>query len=95
MAQGQLGGDPPRTPEEANFLSGMTRGISAWTLPDVQLGSFTVLARMKPIVVTLNVPGTDVPEGTCTLQIGYWNDGPYGRALEGEWGDDHLLDNHV
>lgn len=57
MAQGQPGGDPPRTPEEANFLSGITRGVSAWSLPDVQLGSFTVLARMKPIVVTLNVPG--------------------------------------
>lgn len=95
MAQGQLDGDPPRTPEEAKFLSGIARGISAWSIPDVQLGSFTVLARMKPIVVTLNVPGIDVPHGTCTLQIGYWNEGPYGRALEGEWGDSHLLDNHV
>lgn len=95
MAQGQLDGDLPRTPEEANFLSGLTRGVSAWSLPGVQLGSFTVVARMIPIVVTLNVPGIDVSHGTCTLQIGYWNDGPYGRALEGEWGDSHLLDNHV
>jgi hypothetical protein len=95
MAQGQLDGDLPRTPEEAHFLSGITRGVSAWSLPDVQIGSFTVVARMKPIVVTLNVPGIDVPHGTCMLQIGYWNDGPYGRALEGEWGDSHLLDNHV
>lgn len=95
MAQGQLDGDRPRTPQEANFLSGITRGISAWSLPDVQLGSFKVVARMEPIVVTLNVPGIDVPQGTCMLQIGYWNDGHHGRALEGEWGDNHLLDNHV
>lgn len=95
MAQGQLDGDPPRTPEEASFLSGLTRSVSAWSLPDVQLGSFTVVARMNPIVVMLNVPGIDVPNGTCTLQVGYWNDGPCGRALEGEWGDSHLLDNHV
>lgn len=91
----QLEGDAPRTPEEANFLSGLASGISGWSSPNIDLGSFTVVARMKPIVVTSNVPGVDVPPGTCTLQVGYWNDGPYGRALEGEWGDSHLLDNHV
>ena len=95
MAQGQFDGDPPRTPDEAEFLGGIAHGVSAWSLPDVQLGSFKVFAGIKPIVVTLDVPGIDVPPGKCTLQIGYWLDGPYGRALEGEWGDDHILDSHV
>ena len=31
----------------------------------------------------------------CTLQVAYWHDGPSGRTLEGEWGDSHILDNHV
>lgn len=30
-----------------------------------------------------------------TLRVGYWHEGPFGRALEREWGDDHLLDSHV
>jgi hypothetical protein len=94
-ADGQLAGDRPRTPAEENFLGGLASRISGWSLPDITFASFSVIARMKPIVVTLNVPGIDVPAGTCTLQVGYWHDGPHARALEGEWGDSHLLDNHV
>ncbi|WP_418606592.1 hypothetical protein [Georgenia sp. SUBG003] len=41
-----------------------------------------------------DVPGVDVPPGHCTLQIGYWDDGRGCRALQGEWGDEYLLDNH-
>lgn len=43
----------------------------------------------------LDIANIDVPPGTCTLQISYWHDGPNGRTLEGEWGNSHLLDNHV
>ncbi|MPV87288.1 hypothetical protein GB882_01300 [Georgenia ruanii] len=41
-----------------------------------------------------DVPGVAVPPGQCTLQIGYWDDDRGCRALQGEWGDDHLLDSH-
>ncbi len=94
-AQGQFQGDRPRTLEEEKFLSGLASGVADWTLLDFQLDSFRVFARIKPLVVILNVPSIDVPTGACTLQIGYWHDGPNGRTLEGEWGDSHLLDSHV
>jgi hypothetical protein len=46
------------------------------------------------LVVMTDVPGVEVPPGRCTLQIGYWEDDRGCRALQGEWGDEYLLDNH-
>jgi hypothetical protein len=94
-ALGQFQGDRARTPEEEKFLKELACGIVGWSLTHPQLDSFRVFAGIKPLVVILDVPGVEVPRGTCTLQIAYWHDGPNGRTLEGEWGDSHLLDNHV
>jgi hypothetical protein len=88
-------GDSPRTPDEEDFLRGLARGIEEWSFADVQVESFTVLARLVPLVVTLDVPGIGLRSGACTLQVGYWHDGPDGRSLEGEWGNELILDSHV
>lgn len=88
-------GDSPRTPDEEEFLRGLASGIEEWSIADAQVESFTVLARLVPLVVTLDVPGIDIRSDTCTLQVGYWHDGPDGRVLEGEWGNELILDSHV
>lgn len=88
-------GDSPRTPDEEEFLPAIGSGIDGWSIDGVDLESFMVLDDLVPLVVTLDVPGIDLPAGLCTLQIGYWHDGPDGRLLEGEWGNSSLLDSHV
>lgn len=88
-------GDSPRTPEEEDFLRGLVSGIDGWAVEDVQPESFMVLDVLVPLVVTLDVPGIDLRSDSCTLQVGYWHEGPDGRVLEGEWGNSSLLDNHV
>ena len=91
---GQFHGDRARTPEEEKFLKELARGIAGWPPTNPKLDSFKVFARIKPLVVILDVPGIETPDA-CTLQVAYWHDGPSGRTLEGEWGDSHVLDNHV
>lgn len=93
-AHGQFQGDRARTPEEEKFLKELARGIAGWPPTNPKLESFKVFARIKPLVVILDVPGIETPDA-CTLQVAYWHDGPSGRTLEGEWGDSHVLDNHV
>jgi hypothetical protein len=93
-AHGQFQGDRARTPEDEKFLNAFATGVARWPLTHPKLDSFRVFAGIKPLVLVLDVPGVDVSPGTCTLQIAYWHDGPNGRMLEGEWGDNHLLDNH-
>lgn len=88
-------GDDPRTSSEQEFLQALAAYITDWAVPGMPAQSFEVFARMHPLVVMTQVPGVDVPAGRCTLQIGYWDDRPGCRALEGEWGDDLLLDSHV
>jgi hypothetical protein len=88
-------GGSPRTPEEEEFLRGLASGIDGWTVEDVQPESFMVLDVLVPLVVTLDVPGIELRSGSCTLQVGYWHDGPDGRVLEGEWGNELILDSHV
>jgi hypothetical protein len=93
-AHGQFQGDRAHTPEEEKFLKELAAGIAGWPPTSPKLDSFKVLARIKPLVVILDVPGIEAPDA-CTLQVAYWHDGPSGRTLEGEWGDSHVLDNHV
>lgn len=90
-----LMGDAPRTDAEGEFLHAFAAYIAHWVVPDVSPASFQVIAAMHPLMVMTNVPEVSVPPGQCTLQIGYWDDGRGCRALQGEWGDDLLLDSHV
>lgn len=89
-----LRGDAPRTDAEREFLTAFSAHVSHWAVPDVALDAFRVVAVLRPLVVMTDVPGVDVPSGHCTLQIGYWEDDRGCRALQGEWGDEYLLDNH-
>ncbi|MEX5237310.1 hypothetical protein [Kocuria arenosa] len=87
-------GDAPRTSSEQVFLDTLAAHIANWVAPDVRADSFEVITGMHPLVVMAEVPDVAVSPGKCTLQIGYWDDGHGCRALEGEWGDDYLLDSH-
>jgi hypothetical protein len=75
-------GGSPRTPEEEEFLRGLASGIDGWTVEDAQPEPFMVLDVLVPLVVTLDVPGIELHSGSCTLQVGYWHDGPDGRVLK-------------
>ena len=88
-------GDSPRTSSEQGFLDALAANIIDWVAPGISAQSFEVVARMHPLVVMTEVPDVEVPAGTCTLQVGYWDDHQGCRALQGEWGDDLLLDSHV
>ncbi|MEX5265269.1 hypothetical protein RF640_14715 [Kocuria sp. CPCC 205231] len=88
-------GDTSRTSGEQAFLDALAAHIDNWAIPGVPADSFEVIAQIHPLVVMTEVPNVAVPPGQCTLQIGYWDDGQGCRALEGEWGDDLLLDSHV
>ena len=87
-------GDGARTSSEQEFLDALAAYMTDWAVPGISAQSFEVVARMHPLVVMTDVPDVDVPTGQCTLQVGYWDDRQGCRALEGEWGDDLLLDSH-
>lgn len=89
-----LNGDSPRSDEEAAFLAAFADHVAGWPFEDISLKSFQVIT-LVPLILVVNVPGLSASQGQCTLQIGYWTDGPYGTAMEGQWGDDHLLDDHT
>jgi hypothetical protein len=89
-----LNGDSPRLDEQAGFLAAFADRVARWTLGDISPKSFRVIT-LVPLIVVVDVPGISAPPGKCTLQVGYWTDGPYGTAVEGQWGDDHLLDDHT
>lgn len=89
-----LNGDSPRSDEQAGFLAAFADRVAGWTLEDISPKSFRVIT-LVPLIVVVDVPGISAPPGKCTLQVGYWTDGPYGTAVEGQWGDDHLLDDHT
>lgn len=88
-------GDDSRTSGEQEFLEALAAYITDWVILGVSAQSFEVVAQVHPLVVMTQVPGVDVPAERCTLQIGYWDDHQGRRALEGEWGDEYLLDSHV
>jgi hypothetical protein len=89
-----LNGDSPRSDEEAAFLAAFADHVAGWAFEDMSLKSFRVIT-LVPLIVVVDVPGLSAPQGQCTLQVGYWTDGPYGTAVEGQWGDAHLLDDHT
>lgn len=67
----------------------------AWRLSGLRPEDTSVAAFIVPLHLSVDVPG--VAASVANLQVGYWTPGggPYGQALEGEWGDQYLLDSHV
>lgn len=88
-------GDEPRDDRERAFLDAVREEARTWRLPglrpqDTALGAFII-----PLHLSVDIPG--LPGEVANLQVGYWppDCGPYGQALEGEWGDRYHLDSHV
>src|SRR5687767_8093678 len=89
-----LNGDSPRSDEQAGFLAAFADRVGGWNFE----GNFPQLFRVHTlgaVIGGVGGSGISAPPGKCTLQVGYWTDGPYGTAVEGQWGDDHLLDDHT
>lgn len=88
------GGDP-RDEREQTFLDTGRDLASSWAVPGVLPEHTSSGTFIRPLFLTVDVPG--LPATLANLQVGYWppSAGPFGHALEGEWGDDLVLDNHV
>ncbi len=88
-------GDEPRDDRERAFLDVVRHEAAGWRLPGLRPEDTSVAAVIVPLHLSVAVPG--VADSVANLQVGYWppGDGPYGHALEGEWGDKYLLDSHV
>lgn len=91
-------GDEPRDAAEVRFLDQLRRRAVSWDVHGLTPQHTATISGLAPLHVSVAVPGL-APETTSrirltNLQVGYWQRGPYGEGLQGEWGDDYLLDNH-
>ena len=82
----------PRNDAEAGYLATLRELVSGWDVAGLRPEHTSVLTVLTPLHLTVELAGLP---GDITLQVGYWQTDPYGPGLEGEWGDDHLLDSHV
>jgi hypothetical protein len=85
-----FGGDEPRTEDEARFLAVLRAHDEAWRSAGVEPSGTTVLTGLVPLHVQVDLPG--LPADRVNLQVAFWTTGPRGTGVEGQWGDDHLLD---
>ena len=88
-----LPGDQPRTEDEARFLAHLRERASAWSVPGLRPDRSWCLAALVPLLVGVDHPCLSGEVGLTSLHVGYWLPTSNGLRLQGEWGDDHLLDN--
>jgi hypothetical protein len=82
----------PRNDAEARYLATLQSLAATWDVSGLRPEHTSVLTVMLPLHLMVELAGLP---NDVTLQVGYWLEAPYGPGLEGEWGDRHLLDNHV
>ncbi len=92
-AKGWFTGDRPRTDDEARFLARLRERASAWSLPGLRPDGSWCLASLVPLFLWVDHPCLAGEVGLTSLHIGYWPLTSKGLRLQGEWGDNHLLDN--
>ena len=85
-------GAAPRNDTEARYLATLQSLAATWDIGGLRPEHTSVLTVMTPLHMTVELVGLPAD---VTLQVGYWLEAPHGPGLEGEWGDNHLLDNHV
>lgn len=90
---GWFSGDEPRTDDEARFLARLRELASGWPVPGLGPEATWCLTALVPLLVAVDSPSLAGEVGLTSLHVGYWPPTPQGLRLEGEWGDDHLLDN--
>ncbi len=88
-------GDEPRDDREHAFLDTVRDEARTWQVPGLRPEDTAAGAFILPLHLSVDIPG--LPGAVANLQVGYWppDRGPYGHALEGEWGDKYHLDSHV
>ena len=86
-------GDEPRSDDEVRFLARLRGLADGWHLPGLPPERTGCLAVLTPLLVTVEHPSLRGGFGLTELQVGYWPPKPTGLRLEGEWGDEYLLDN--
>jgi len=87
-------GAEPRDNRERVLLATVRQEAYGWRVPGLQPQDTAVGVFIVPLHLSVDIP--ELPHAVTNLQVGYWPpDGPYGHALEGEWGDKYLLDSHV
>lgn len=86
-------GDDPRTDDEARFVTRLRELALGWTVPGLAPDATWTLTGLVPLLVAVDCPALEGEPGLTSLHVGYWPPTPLGLRVEGEWGDDHLLDN--
>lgn len=85
-------GDAPRTDDEVRFLARLRELASGWIVAGLGPDATSCLTVLVPILVLVDIPALAGEVGLTSLHVGYWPP-EHGLRLEGEWGDNHLLDN--
>ena len=85
-------GDEPRNDDEARFLDRIRTRAVDWEVPGLDPSASWCLARLACLLVVVPSPSLAGLDGLHSIQVGYYPAGKLLR-LEGEWGEDHLLDN--
>lgn len=83
-------GDAPRSDAEAAFLAAMRDHTADWLAAGLTSACTTTLAVLVPLHLQIDLP--EIPSRLLNLQVGFWNGSPRGTGVEGEWGNDYLLD---
>jgi hypothetical protein len=85
-------GDEPRTDDEARFLDRLRVRAVDWVVPGLDHSTSWCLAKLACLLVVVPSPSLIGLNGLHSIQVGYYPAGKLLR-LEGEWGEDHLLDS--
>ncbi|MBV1852843.1 hypothetical protein [Catellatospora tritici] len=83
--------EPGRNAAEAAYLDQLRQEAADWTVAGICPEDTASQVWFTPLYLELEIPGLAVPQNT--LQVAYWTNHPRGHALDGMWGDEHLLDN--
>ncbi|WP_157606370.1 hypothetical protein [Phycicoccus sp. Soil802] len=86
-------GDEGRTHDEARFLARLRELAPGWAVAGLGPERTWCLTALVPLLVVVDCPLLAGEVGLTSLHVGYWPPTPHGLRLQGEWGDNHLLDN--
>ncbi len=90
---GWFQGDEPRSEDEARFLARLRELAPGWSVSGLLPEGSGCLAVLTPLFVNVQHPSLWDGFGLTELQVGYWPPASSGLRLEGEWGNEYLLDN--
>jgi hypothetical protein len=83
-----------RSEDERRFLHALRMRAASWDIEGLKPAASQTLGVMVTLIVVVEDPRLEGLDGLTSVQVGYRPpEAEVGVRLQGEWGDDYLLDN--